>query len=339
MLKPITSVKKPMNSTARLPVIVLTGFLGSGKTTLLNQLLAEGPRTAVIINEFGSTPVDQQLVERQGMPLTVLAGGCLCCQIKGTLAPTLRNLWMAWQQAKPGSKPFERMIIEASGIASPEPILDTLLRDRWLASRYRLERVLTTLAIPSAVAQMDSYVEARAQIAWADALLLTHDDLANADQKTELKERLQISAPAIPQATASPGKYDTPRLLAGPSPALRHLPDSEQMPEHGFHSLSLHLEQPLPWQQLQAILQGLLDRHPVDLLRIKGVVYLSERTEPAVIQAAAHRLYPPADLPARTSDDQCGRLVFIIRGPAESLAEDLFNAFGSVITKNAIRLH
>ncbi|WP_143735236.1 GTP-binding protein, partial [Methylocaldum sp. 14B] len=46
-----------LNRKARLPVIVLTGFLGSGKTTLLNRLLHQGPRTAVLINEFGSTPV------------------------------------------------------------------------------------------------------------------------------------------------------------------------------------------------------------------------------------------------------------------------------------------
>ena len=87
-----------MKATPTIPVIILTGFLGSGKTTLLNRLLAKGPRTAVIINEFGNTPVDQRLIETQGMPLMTLVGGCLCCQIKGTLAPTLRNLWMAWDQ-------------------------------------------------------------------------------------------------------------------------------------------------------------------------------------------------------------------------------------------------
>ncbi|MDD1623012.1 MAG: GTP-binding protein [Methylococcaceae bacterium] len=326
-----------MNPPAPLPVIVLTGFLGSGKTTLLNRLLAEGPRTAVIINEFGGTPVDQQLIERQGMPMTVLAGGCLCCQIKGALAPTLRNLWMAWQRAEP--KPFERMIIEASGIASPEPILDTLLRDRWLASRYRLERIITTLAIPSAINQLDSFAEARAQVVWADTLLLTHDDLADADQKHELAEHLRVIAPATPQTTALLGQYDAAPLLSGTSPALRRLPNGDPTPQHGFQSLSLHLEHPQSWPRLQTALQGLLDRHPLDLLRIKGVVYLSDRNEPVVIQAADKRLYPPASLPARAFDDQRSRLVFITRDSAEALAEDLHDAFGSSISKNAIRLH
>lgn len=326
-----------MNPPTQLPVIVLTGFLGSGKTTLLNRLLAAGPRTAVIINEFGGTPVDQQLIERQGMPLTILAGGCLCCQIKGTLAPTLRNLWMAWNQAE--RKPFERMIIEASGIASPEPIFDTLLRDRWLAGRYRLERLIATLAIPSAIAQLDGFAEARAQVAWADVLLLTHADLADADRQAALDARLRTIAPATPQYRAIHGQCDLQALLAGTSAVLRRLPDDRPLPEHGFRSISLHLQQPMPWPQLQAILQGLLDRHPADLLRIKGVIYLAEQSEPAAIQAAANRLYPPAALPARATDDPRGRLVFIASTGIEALAEELADAFGSHIGKNAIRLH
>ena len=68
------------------PVIVLTGFLGSGKTTLLNRLLAQGSHAAVLINEFGCTPVDQRLIERKGMPLMTLSGGCRCRQVRGTVA-------------------------------------------------------------------------------------------------------------------------------------------------------------------------------------------------------------------------------------------------------------
>ena len=51
----------------RIPVYIICGFLGSGKTTLLNRLLNHAPKSAVIINEFGSTPIDQQLLrEHQG---------------------------------------------------------------------------------------------------------------------------------------------------------------------------------------------------------------------------------------------------------------------------------
>ncbi|PKD37840.1 GTP-binding protein [Methylomonas sp. Kb3] len=319
----------------KIPVFVLTGFLGSGKTTLLNRFLADGVKTAVVINEFGEIPVDQDLLANQNLPLTVLSGGCLCCKVKGALAPTLKNLWMAWEQA--ASKPFARMIIEASGVASPEPILDTLLRERWLAGRYHLQNVITTLAIPSAAAQLDSFAEARAQVAWADTLLLTHADVSNADQQAALVTRLQVLAPATPRLTT--GDFHALSLLTKAGPSLRRLPPAGPLPVHNFRSISLHLEQILPWQHLQPLLQELLNRHPQDLLRIKGVVYLAEQTEPMVIQAAGTRLYLPTPLTARTSDDGRSRLVFIVNGEPTALAADLNKAFVPLLSRNAIKLH
>jgi G3E family GTPase len=67
----------------------------------------------------------------------------------GSLTPLLKNLRMAWD-AKPydsaQGKPFDRIFIETSGVANPEPVLDTLLRERWLAVRYQLEGMITTVS-------------------------------------------------------------------------------------------------------------------------------------------------------------------------------------------------
>lgn len=54
------------SSAAAIPITLLTRFLGSGKTTLLNRLLEDQALedTALIINEFGSVPVDHDLVRR-----------------------------------------------------------------------------------------------------------------------------------------------------------------------------------------------------------------------------------------------------------------------------------
>ena len=49
---------------ARIPVTVVTGFLGAGKTTLVRHFLStpEGAGTAVIVNEFGETGIDDALL-------------------------------------------------------------------------------------------------------------------------------------------------------------------------------------------------------------------------------------------------------------------------------------
>ncbi|OAI15908.1 cobalamin biosynthesis protein P47K [Methylomonas lenta] len=326
-----------MSELAKIPVIVVTGFLGSGKTTLLNRMLADGVKTALVINEFGATPIDQTLLLNQDIPMTVLSGGCLCCQIKGALAPTLKNLWMAWNKAE--TKPFERVIIETSGVASPEPILDTLLREPWLSKRYRLQQIVATLAIPSAIAQLERHAEARAQMAWADLLLLTHADLADATQHAELIDYLKLQAPATPTLTATHDLFDACTLQSKTPPSFRRIPSGQALPEHGFHSVSLYLEHSPSWPKLQDTLQTLLINHADDLVRIKGVVYFPECTEPFAVHAVAGHLYPPVPLPERPNQDSRSRLVLITVSNPEHLANELLIHLSAERSQNPIRLH
>lgn len=326
-----------MSQPHKIPVIVLTGFLGSGKTTLLNRLLADGVKTAVIINEFGSTPIDQTLLNQTGMPLTVLAGGCLCCQIKGALAPTLKNLWMAWHNA--AEKPFERMIIETSGVASPEPILDTLLRERWLSARYHLQQVIVTLASPHALEQLDRFAEARAQLAWADVLVITHDDLADTSQQLALSQYLQQSVPATPTFQVNNDHANLPALPHLAVPTIRRIPPGHPAPEHSFLSLSLYFDQTPAWPTLQSGLHALLERHPKELLRIKGVVYSEPAGEALAVHAAAGKLYPPTNIALRAGDDRRSRLVFITSANLDAVADDLVVIFGAYIDQHSLRRH
>src|SRR5262245_50085544 len=105
------------------PVTLLVGFLGSGKTTLANRILSEqhDQRIAVIVNEFGDVGIDGQLIVGVEDNLVELSNGCLCCTVQGDLADTLRQLLVRRSQTV-GAKPFERIVIEASGLASPGPV-------------------------------------------------------------------------------------------------------------------------------------------------------------------------------------------------------------------------
>jgi G3E family GTPase len=315
------NMSSPAKAIERIPVFIISGFLGSGKTTLLNRLLSHVPKSAVIINEFGTTPIDQQLLRDHNVPLSTLVGGCLCCQVIDSLTPLLKNLRMAWDS---GNKPFERVIIETSGVANPEPVLDILLRERWLAKRYSLQGVISTVSAVMDEAHFDYFPEAQAQIAWADTVIMTQTDLASAQQIDRMSARLDDLAPAAIRLTAVQGALEPNALLNFPM-KFRRLRDTElpDLPDHGFSSITLQLENRLPWERLQNALEYLIAHYPNELVRIKGMVYTPGQNEPLLVQGTTGRLYPATRLPVRTSDDGIGRLVIIARSTVKGLAEDL----------------
>ncbi len=309
----------------RIPVILLSGFLGSGKTTLLNSLLKERPRSAVIINEFGATPIDQQLLRDHHIRLSVLSGGCLCCQVRDALIPVLKNLRMAWENVKTADTPFDRIIIEASGVANPETILDILLRHHWLSTRINLQAMIATVSAVMDEQHFDDFPEVQAQIAWADTIVITQTDLASDSQMEKLHLRLDQLAPAATRLIAVQGVIDVDNLLSSSRRFRRLNTDdaSAELSEHSFSSISLRLEHPMPWDYLQNALNTVTTRYGEQLIRLKGIVYTPEDIEPLLVQGVAGRLYPPARLAPRASDDGIGRLVLISHGEIKNLTEDL----------------
>ncbi|MFC7344733.1 CobW family GTP-binding protein [Saccharopolyspora griseoalba] len=109
--------------TARIPVLVLAGYLGSGKTTLLNHLLRnnDGRRIGVLVNDFGSINIDAMTVAGQVDAAMSLENGCLCCAVDADgVDPMLERL------AYPGA-PVDVIVIEASGIAEPRQLVRMVL--------------------------------------------------------------------------------------------------------------------------------------------------------------------------------------------------------------------
>src|SRR5262245_66526477 len=92
---------------ARLPVTVITGFLGAGKTTLLKRFLTmpEGQGTAVVVNEFGATGIDDVLVRSSADETVLIGNGCMCSMTRTDLKPTLRQLVWARERGKSSECP------------------------------------------------------------------------------------------------------------------------------------------------------------------------------------------------------------------------------------------
>ncbi|CAM5182681.1 GTP-binding protein [Oligella ureolytica] len=56
-----------------------------------------------------------------------MSSGCLCCNIRGDLVKTLRDI--TWRFSREGQRQFKRVLIETTGLADPAPIIHTLMTD------------------------------------------------------------------------------------------------------------------------------------------------------------------------------------------------------------------
>ncbi len=110
----------------QVPITLLTGYLGAGKTTLMNHILSnqQGYKVAVIVNDIGEVNIDSSLIQKGGMvqeedsSLVPLTNGCICCTLKVDLMKQIAEL------AQSGK--FDYILIEASGICEPLPIVQTI---------------------------------------------------------------------------------------------------------------------------------------------------------------------------------------------------------------------
>ena len=297
---------------------------------MLNRLLREEGRWLVLMNEFGKEPLDQVLTGRRDIPLALLSGGCVCCTVRGALAPTLRNLYMS---RSAGTVHFDRVVMETSGVADPGPVVDTLLQDRWLAARYRLAAIVATVDALHGLERIEQFPEAARQAALADHLLITKTDLAESETVGRLRQRLGQMNPTVEAIAATRGEWDAGKLLASASVYEAGLSRHMVSPARAgtvFESAALVFDKPLRGDAL-GMLNRLVATVGRSLLRIKGLLDLEGEPRPVVVHAVAGHLYPCERLAGWPDGERRSRLVVISLASDRELIRRFFSEFEQAV--------
>jgi cobalamin biosynthesis protein CobW len=326
--------------SGKIPATVVTGFLGAGKTTLIQNLLrnANGRRLALIINEFGETGVDGELVKGckiEGCPeenIVELANGCICCTVADDFLPTMQALL-----DRPN--PPEHIVIETSGLALPKPLVKAF---NWpeVRTRVTVDGVIAVVDGPAAAAgrfadDIDAVMAQRSadealdhdspiaelfedQINCADLIVLNKndqmDDAARDAASAQIAKELKRAAKVVP---ASFGAID-PAVLLGLSAAVEsdldsrfshHELEGEDHDHDDFDSFHLDLPQLKRPEELLAKLLPAIERH--DILRVKGFMDVAGKDMRLVLQGVGPRLQHYYDRAWEADEARRSRLVVI----------------------------
>jgi G3E family GTPase len=276
-----------------LPTILVSGSLGSGKTTLLKAIVTANPqfRFGIVVNEFGETGVDGDLMRPLVPEIVEIRNGCICCATQDQLAPAITEMLRIYN--------VDILLLEMSGVAEPLPVIREL---RILAPLVDIRShtvLIDTTANPDLATRDRGF---RNAVVNADVMVLTKVDIADpliVSQWSSFSRAINARADLIHAAN---GVLD---LVALTTPAKARTTEGTAIfhdaKAHRFTSFCLFLPS-VTFKQLSTFVS--LYREKV--VRIKGIVQVDGAWAEVQAVRGDLRIGPFVGTPPDR-----GRLVFI----------------------------
>ncbi|MCZ2204454.1 CobW family GTP-binding protein [Bartonella sp. A05] len=344
-------MEKMQNTSKKIPVTVLTGYLGSGKTTLLNRILSEnhGKRYAVIVNEFGEIGIDNDLIIESDEEIYEMNNGCICCTVRGDLIRVLESLMQR-------SHRFDAIIIETTGLADPVPVAQTFFMDDSVREKTTLDSIIAVVDAKHFPLQLKESREAEDQIAFSDIVLLNKIDLISPEEQTHVKSLIRTINPGAMLYETKRANISLDKLLDRASFDLQRVLENDphfldhQQPDHicgsdcdhdhehsyGHHhastihdvtitSISLKTGALKP-EKFFSWIQQVTQQQGPHILRLKGIIAFQGDDDRYVLQGIHMILEGQHQRPWHKDEKRESRLVFIGRTlDAEQLKTDFEN--------------
>ena len=345
-------------TSEKIPVTVLTGYLGAGKTTLLNRILSEphGKKFAVIVNEFGEIGIDNDLVVNADEEVFEMNNGCICCTVRGDLVRIIDGL-----MRRKGK--FDAIIVETTGLADPAPVAQTFFMDENVGARTKLDAVVTVADAKWLKDRLKDAPEAKNQIAFADVIVVNKTDLVSGDELRDVEGHIRAINPyatlhRAQRANVSIGEvlgrnaFDLDRIL-DIEPKFLEAEEHDHGHDHHHHdhdhhglghdhhghghglkhyhdedmqSVSLRSDKALDPEKFFPWVQDLVAKEGPNILRCKGILAFKDDPERFVFQGVHMILDGDHQRPWKEGEERVSRIVFIGRELPEEKIRTGFEA-------------
>ena len=296
--------------------VILAGVLGSGKTSLLEALLDSGggASTAVIVNEVGAINIDGAVLSEsaRGMTMATLSNGCVCCSLTDDLVVTVEELVALRSEA--GKEPFERMVLECSGLSRPGAVMRSL--EQLAKLRFRLHIVAT---YDCSRPPLDSdFEDACAQLTAAHTVVLTKIDLVRAERRAQARSVVAGINPMarIVDEFSSSIRAREAFAEVGTSMAQQSVgSEPTRVGETLFHPrvrvFRARFAQEPNWEDVLEWLENIAGMTGDRLLRMKAIVAGPHGSERVLLQSVGTTFAAPRRLATTSSGELAA--VFIVR--------------------------
>ncbi len=329
------------DSNGTIAVTAVTGFLGSGKTRFINQLLQQPgmANTVVIVNEIGQLGIDQANWSFVQASVILLEGGCLCCQMQGSMSATLQRLFTdALARTIPR---FNHIIVETSGLADPSALRFTLHSDFFLKERFFYNGCICIVDVVNADKQ-SAYVEWSRQLVQADLVLLSRTDVATGEQVLELAQHAKsftdarvMTIPAFfanhpvsdmllgletaggqqrPGTVGALGAGGTGALRTGSTAALRPV-----FAHSAIRTITFELSRPLRRSVFNRAIEQISDRLGARLIRAKALLRFVDDSQLYLFNIVHSQRYPVRRLQNGRESEQTGIVFFVAGDTSQTL--------------------
>ena len=268
-----------MSHQARIPVLVIGGYLGAGKTTLINKMLSDATqRIAVVVNDFGSVNIDASLIRERHNDTIELTNGCICCAVGESLADVLFTILERVELP-------EVVVIEASGVANPAAVAAFAHIDGF----HHLGNVVLVDALHAADTAKDPLVGKTfaLQVQAANLLAITKTDEAKEPAIAHVRDLVSSLAPTTPIVLADSATLASLIMDIGPNYEM-----SFHEVHNTFDTQTLSHVSAQDESQLRTFVQNF----PTTVVRAKGIVELADGTRRLVQKVGSTISISPTEL-------------------------------------------
>ncbi|WP_332680668.1 CobW family GTP-binding protein, partial [Bosea sp. (in: a-proteobacteria)] len=287
-----------------------------------------GKKFAVIVNEFGETGIDGDLVVGADEEVFEMNNGCICCTVRGDLIRILDGL-----MKRKGK--FDAIIVETTGLADPAPVAQTFFVDQDVGDATKLDAVVTVTDAKWLKDRLKDAPEAKNQIAFADVIILNKTDLVTEAELTEVESAIRAINPYAKLHRTTRCELPIADLLDRNAFDLDRIldiePDFLEAGHHHHHaeeirSMSFTIPGDVDPNKFMPWINDLSQAQGPNILRSKGILAFKDEPRRFVFQGVHMILDGDLQRDWKDGEKRQSRLVFIGRDLDESALREGFMA-------------